>query len=229
MRRRRSGYWPITPPFLFVLMVIAIVAITIVELNVLTYAYERIGLSAEWLYAVIVGSLVGSRLNIPVRRLPDHTERRDTEVVVFGVRYRVPEVVHTGETVLAVNVGGAIIPTALAVYLVIHNAIWIPALLGILVVSAVVHVVARAVPGVGIVTPFFVAPLAAALFAIAAGGRAAAAVAYASGTLGTLIGADLTNLRRIRGLGAPQASIGGAGTWDGVFLTGIVAVLLTGR
>ena len=56
-----------------------------------------------------------------------------------------------------------------------------------------------------------------------------AAIAYAAGTLGTLIGADLTNLRRIRGLGAPIASIGGAGTWDGIFLTGIVAVLLTGR
>jgi uncharacterized membrane protein len=50
-----------------------------------------------------------------------------------------------------------------------------------------------------------------------------------AGTLGTLIGADLTNFGRIRGLGAPIASIGGAGTWDGVFLTGIVAVLLTGR
>jgi uncharacterized membrane protein len=228
MKRRRSGYWPTASPFMFMLMAIAIVAITIVALNVLTYAYERIGLSAGWLYAVIVGSLVGSRLNIPVRRFPDHTERRDTQVVVFGVRYRVPEVVHTGQTVLAVNVGGAVIPTALAVYLVIRNAIWIPALLGILAVSIVVHIVARPVPGVGIATPFFVAPLVAALFAIAAGGRAVAAVAYAAGTLGTLIGADLTNLRRIQGLGAPYASIGGAGTWDGVFLTGVVAVLLTG-
>ena len=59
-----------------------------------------------------------------------------------------------------------------------------------------------------------------------------AAVAYVSGTLGTLIGADLLNLSRIQGLGAPVVSIGGAGTFDGIFLTGIVAVLLasfTGR
>jgi uncharacterized membrane protein len=216
-------------PFLLLLTAVAIVAITIVELNVLTYAYERIGLSAGWLYAVIVGSLVGSRINIPVRRIPDRTEKRDTQVVVFGVRYRVPEVIHTGQTVLAVNVGGAIIPSALAVYLVIRNDVWGPALLGILVLSIVAHVVARPVPGVGIATPFFVSPIAAALFALAVGGRAVAAIAYAAGTLGTLIGADLTNLRRIRGLGAPVASIGGAGTWDGVFLTGIVAVLLTGR
>ena len=51
-------------------------------------------------------------------------------------------------------------------------------------------------------------------------------IAYVSGVLGTLIGADLTNLDRIANLGAPVASIGGAGIFDGVFLTGIVAVLL---
>ena len=229
MRNRRSGYWPMASPFVLALVVIAIVAITIIELNVLTFAYERIGVGAGWLYALIIGSLVGSRINIPVRRFPDHTEKRDTEFVAFGVRYRVPEVVHTGQTVLAVNVGGAVIPTALAVYLIIHNSIWVPALVGILVVSVVVHLVARPVPGVGIATPFFISPVVAAVFATVVGGRAVAAVAYASGTLGTLIGADLTNLGRIRGLGAPIASIGGAGTWDGVFLTGIVAVLLTGR
>ena len=33
---------------------------------------------------------------------------------------------------------------------------------------------------------------------------------------------------KLQGLGAPVASIGGAGTFDGIFLTGILAVLLTG-
>jgi uncharacterized membrane protein len=54
----------------------------------------------------------------------------------------------------------------------------------------------------------------------------AAALAYIAGSMGTLIGADLTNLDKVRGLGAPVASIGGAGTFDGIFLTGILAVLL---
>lgn len=38
--------------------------------------------------------------------------------------------------------------------------------------------------------------------------------------------ADVLNLYHIRELGAPIASIGGAGISDGVFLTGIIAVLL---
>jgi uncharacterized membrane protein len=53
-------------------------------------------------------------------------------------------------------------------------------------------------------------------------------LAYISGSLGTLIGADLLNLDKLQGLGAPIASIGGAGTFDGIFLTGIVAVLVAG-
>jgi uncharacterized membrane protein len=46
-------------------------------------------------------------------------------------------------------------------------------------------------------------------------------------SVGCLIGADLLNLHRLAGLGAPIASIGGVGTFDGIFFTGIVAVLLT--
>ena len=51
-------------------------------------------------------------------------------------------------------------------------------------------------------------------------------IAYASGTLGTILGADLLNLHRIRELGAPLVSIGGAGTFDGVFLSGLIAAFL---
>jgi uncharacterized membrane protein len=50
--------------------------------------------------------------------------------------------------------------------------------------------------------------------------------AYVAGTLGTLIGADILNLNKIRYMRAPVASIGGAGTFDGIFLSGIIAVLL---
>jgi uncharacterized membrane protein len=66
----------------------------------------------------------------------------------------------------------------------------------------------------------------AALSALAISEPVAPALAYVSGVLGTLIGADLLNLPRIRRLGAPVASIGGAGTFDGIFLSGLLAVLI---
>lgn len=52
------------------------------------------------------------------------------------------------------------------------------------------------------------------------------ALAYVWGVLGTLIGADLTNLGAVQEIIAPIASIGGAGTFDGVFLSSTIAVLL---
>ena len=89
-----------------------------------------------------------------------------------------------------------------------------------------VFAVARPVPGIGIVTPSLIPPLCAALTALWLGGHAVAAVAYVAGTFGTLVGADLLNMPRVRSLQAPVVSVGGAGTFDGVFLTGLAAVLL---
>jgi len=54
----------------------------------------------------------------------------------------------------------------------------------------------------------------------------AAPVAYISGAMGTLIGADLLNFRHFRRLGGHVLSIGGAGVFDGIFLVGIAAALL---
>ncbi len=95
-------------------------------------------------------------------------------------------------------------------------------------VAFIVHQLATPVPGVGISVPLIAPPLVAALTAVLLSRRYAAPLAYVGGGLGVLIGADLTNLDKLQTLGAPVASIGGAGTFDGVFLTGIVAVLLAG-
>jgi len=99
-------------------------------------------------------------------------------------------------------------------------------------VSLVTKMVARPVKGVGIVTPALVPPIVAALSSILIKSIFSVnpdfifIIAYTGGTLGTLIGADLLNLRGISKIGAPVVSIGGAGTFDGVFLAGIIAVLL---
>jgi uncharacterized membrane protein len=85
---------------------------------------------------------------------------------------------------------------------------------------------ARPVPGVGVAVPIFIPPLAATVVALVLSRSEAPSLAYVGGCLGTLVGADLLNLDKIRGLGAPVASIGGAGTFDGVFITGIIAVLI---
>jgi uncharacterized membrane protein len=128
-------------------------------------------------------------------------------------------------TVLAVNLGGAVIPIVLSLYLIVKNALYRLSLFGVLIVSAVCYSLAEPVPGLGIAMPVFVPPLVTAITVLILSRQHAAPLAYISGSLGTLIGADLLNLGIIQGLGAPVASIGGAGTFDGIFVTALLAVI----
>jgi len=100
------------------------------------------------------------------------------------------------------------------------------AAVAIIVVTVACYHLAQPVAGIGIAIPALIPPIIAAIVALLVARTNVAAVAYISGSLGTLVGADLLNLGKVQGLGAPVASIGGAGTFDGVFLTGIIAVLL---
>ena len=129
---------------------------------------------------------------------------------------------------MAINVGGAVIPTLMSIYLVIRYELWLRATIAIAVIAFIVHASATPVPGIGIAVPVFVPVIATAILALLLSREYAAPLAYIGGSMGTLIGADLLNLDKISGLGAPVASIGGAGTFDGIFLTGILAVLLAG-
>jgi len=153
------------------------------------------------------------------------------EVDVNGMRYRVPLVRPATRSIVAVNVGGALIPAALSLYLLVKGGIWWQAPIATAIVALLVHRVARPVPARGIAVPAFLPPALAAAVALVLAPREPAAVAYVAGRLGTLVGADLLNLRRLGGLGGlggGVASIGGAGTFDAVFLSGVMAVVLVG-
>jgi len=131
-------------------------------------------------------------------------------------------------TTIAVNVGGALIPSVACIYLLAQSTpmTLVYSLIGVAIVASVTKLIAKPVKGIGIITPAFVAPVVAAIVAVMIAPGSALVVAYVSGVLGTLIGADLLNLGKLGGLGAPVASIGGAGTFDGVFLSGIIAVII---
>jgi uncharacterized membrane protein len=147
-------------------------------------------------------------------------------VEIMGVPFLAPVAVDWPGTILAINVGGAVIPIALSVYLLMRYRLWGTGLIAIAVVAFFVHQMATPVPGVGIAVPTFVPPLLAAAAALLLSRRYAGPLAYIGGCIGVLVGADLLNLGALQSLGAPVASIGGAGTFDGVFLTGVIAVLL---
>jgi uncharacterized membrane protein len=219
-------YLPLAPPFFFILVGLFVILIVLIQVGMLRYAYARLGLSSGAALFLLLASLIGSYFNIPVAYLPEQRVLSQQEVDFFGMRYVVPFVAQWPGTLIVVNVGGAVIPTIVSFYLLARNRLWLQAAVATAVVSAVCYWLARPIPGLGIAEPVFVPSVATAIVALLLSREHAAPLAYIGGSLGTLIGADLLNLGSIRGLGAPVASIGGAGTFDGIFLIGIVAVLI---
>ena len=221
-------YFPLAPLFLLALFVLLGFLIVFIQIGILQYAYEKIGVKRHYVFTILILSLLGSYINLPLVQLPSQQVLSNQEVMYFGMRYIIPMVENWPGTIIAVNLGGAIIPTALSCYLIVKRKMYGQALFGVTIVAMVVHLLAEPVYGVGIAVPMFVPPLLAAGVALMLARRSAPPLAYISGSMGTLIGADLLNLDKIQALGAPVASIGGAGTFDGIFLTGILAVLFAG-
>ena len=186
----------------------------------------RLGIGPGAAMMLLLGSLIGSYFNIPVAELPGHQIAAGREITFYGMRYVVPLLVETPGTVIAVNVGGALIPGAMSFYLLARHRLWLRGAIATAGVAVICHLLAHPIPGLGIALPVFVPALAAAVVGLLLSPRRAAPLAYIGGSLGTLIGADLLNLGKIEGLGAPVASIGGAGTFDGIFLAGVLAVLI---
>jgi uncharacterized membrane protein len=199
----------------------------VVFLQILSVAFYKLGLSPAGVFLLLFGSLAGSGINLPLAvvesapRWPD--EVRDQPGLTRTLLPPFEE-----RTVIAINVGGCVVPMLFSLYLIVTGAAALPAALaGIAVVAAVSYALSRPVYGIGIGMPLLVAPVTAALIGIVLGGEQRAALAYVAGTTGVLLGADLLKLRQVGTLGAPLASIGGAGTFDGIFLTGVLAVLLS--
>jgi len=220
------NYFPLAWPFLLLLGIFFLLVVASVQFRAIAYAYGRMGIDSKYVFTILLLSLLGSYVNIPIAALSSEPVVSQSTVTFYGVPYVVPMASDGHGTVLAINVGGALIPAALSLYLLVKNRLYVRGLIAIALVAAVTHHFAQPIRGIGISVPIFLPALAAALVAMILAWRNPPPLAYIAGSLGTLIGADLLNLDKIAGMGAPVASIGGAGTFDGVFLSGIIAVLL---
>lgn len=197
--------------------------------------------------AVAMGMLIPT-LSFPLSLVNIVVKRIETGESFFTVEskyisyYGIPipvfvPVLQKREVVLAVNVGGAIIPVFFSILLLIavgkqSQSLLLKALADVVLTSLVTFSTSKAMPGVGIVTPSLIPPITSTLGAVLLGsGHFAFPIAYSGGVLGSLIGADVMrlfkDLEKFKSeLGSAFLSIGGAGTFDGIFLSGIFAAVL---
>lgn len=215
------------PARLLVIVVAVAFLVAFVQLGVLQLAFHKLGLSADSAALLLMVTLFGSLLNLPLFTVPTDPAEQERRLRDIPPALLARIKVIPGRTVIAVNVGGCVVPLAFSLYLFnLSRPDVLHAVTAVATVAMVSYGISFSIPRVGIAMPVLVAPLTAAVAALMLDPEQAPALAYIGGTLGVLIGADILRLKDIGRLGEPMASIGGAGSFDGIFVTGIVAVLL---
>lgn len=196
-------------PFLFIL----------IFFNIVGFGFEELGFSSEATLLILFLILVGSMINIPLTK----QKKVWVEKPFFSGLFKRKRLESQG---IKINLGGAIIPISISFYLLTKIPLE-PVAIAVVLVAIISHHLAKIIPGRGIALSAFIPPLFSAFFALILAPEFAAPCAFVSGTLGTLIGADIANLKKIQEISPGTLSIGGAGVFDGIFLVGIVSVFLT--
>jgi uncharacterized membrane protein len=129
---------------------------------------------------------------------------------------------------LGVNVGGCLIPLAVAGQQALRmpSSAWSAVVAATTVVALACYGLARPVAGRGLLLPWALPGLLGAALALVLAPARAPGVAYVAGTVGPLLGADLPHLPRLVQLGAARMAIGGGGVFDGLIWSGVLAVCL---
>ena len=235
-RRQFDVYLPQVGCGLLVLALAGMCFLPLVIVDAMHDALEKLHLSPPMATLTLLGIFFGSLINVPLWRV----DRHEPQAMPVGwVRTRmgwVPLERSRTQTIVAANVGGCLIPAALAIYLTSFILSAVPQAkmaLGLAVLVNVIacHWLARPMPGLGIALPAFVPVLLAVGMAwlLLAGSQyqaVRAPVAFIAGVSGPLIGADLLNVRRFREFSAGVVSIGGAGTFDGIVVCSLLSAFL---
>ncbi|MGB8308795.1 MAG: DUF1614 domain-containing protein [Methanoregula sp.] len=196
-----------------------------------------VGLSWLSATALVILILLCSFVDIPVWKIKRTTIRMPhSEDGRFPDAFTPAQDGGLWETTIAVNLGGAIIPLALSLYLLDRaslvangNMLYLKVLAGILIVALISYVTTRPMVGVGLRASLFVPGLTALLCGILLAGSpglSAGVIAFVSGTVGTLLGANIAHFYRAGDLEVAKISIGGAGTFGAVFIGCLLSALI---
>ena len=213
---------------------LVIIIVPLLILGIIGAAFARLGFSWITALAVILLMLLGSGVNIPLYRVKRDTIRlSDNYSTGFDVAGD-PES-QIWDTVVSINLGGAILPVLISAYLLYRagliagSPLVIPVSAGVLLVSAIAFIATRVVPGAGIRVPLLIPALTALLVALLLTGGVglnAAVSAFVSGVVGTLIGGNIAHLLKIKDLDVAEVSIGGGGTFAALFICCILPALI---
>ncbi len=212
------------PAYLIIFFILGILIfpflVVFLIFNFFTAGLTQLGFTASAGVLIILLMFLASSVNIPL-------EKKETIVLedprFFG-KLNSKRTIRKG---VSINLGGAIIPLFIVAGL-IPSAPLPATLLATVIVTFTSYKTAKIIPGFGVVMPAFLPLGATLLSALLLAPESPEVVAFISGVLGTLIGADLLHLPQVVNKAQGMMAIGGAGVFDGIFLVGIAASILAG-
>lgn len=216
----------------FVLFIVFLLVLPIFLAEVMLAAMARLGLSPTVSIIAALGIFAGGLINIPVQKIPRNRVMDQDPLGYLGMnRLFGSQPGQRDFTIIAVNFGGCVVPCLLAGYQLVRIFSHSSQAMAVVIVATAVNIyvcyrLAQPVARVGITLPAFIPPLVAALSAIVFMPDFAPPVAFCAGVLGPLVGADLLHINDIKQIDTTVASIGGAGTFDGIVISGLLATLL---
>ena len=226
---------PLSVFVIILIIALVIIIVPLLVLGIIGAAFTRLGFSWISALAVVLLILFGSFVNIPVYRFRrDMIRVSHNQAPGFGVSF--PNT--SGEiwdTTISLNLGGAVIPVFISLYLM-YRAILITGTsliftvcAGITIVAMITFVSTRLDTYSGIQVPLLIPGLTALLAGLLlAGGTGliGAVTAFVSGVTGVLLGGNIANLYRISDIEVPEISFGGAGTFGSIFVCCIFPALI---
>ncbi len=192
-----------------------------------------IGIQPLLALTLTLGSLLTSYVNIMIAEVTYYMPFAPfTDLIKF---FPIPIIIQRIDKLfLEVNVGGAIIPIVISIYLIteylMKNVVVIVAFMASLAISSlIIWQSSRIIPNIGITLPTSLPVLLTLIFTLIATTLLHAnplAFSYSLGSLSTLLGADILNMRRVIRTMRGYVSIGGAGVFDGIYITSLMSLIL---
>jgi uncharacterized membrane protein len=221
--------------FTIYIILTLVIIIPLLFAKMITGAFVILGFTPDQAFLLLILCLLGGLFNIPLKEWSKALPYTPTNYEFYPHSLQ-RFFITPGRKILAVNLGGAVIPGFVGLWEVfrIHTefssshpgaafSFW----LVLFINTSICYMFARPVEGKGIVIPALIPPLVTSVLSLILASSIAPVIAFPAGVLGVLIGADLMHMKDIMDLKAPIVSIGGAGTFDGIFLCGILSVFLT--
>ncbi|MEM1626728.1 MAG: DUF1614 domain-containing protein [Sulfolobaceae archaeon] len=176
-------------------------------------------------------SLLTSPINIIIKKIPRKDILEQVDVIYFfGIPFYFPRIKIVDDfTIIAINIGGAIVPLLVSFLLLsTFKEFNLLKILVIIILSTIFsNKTSKVIAGLGVIANPYLSPILNGTLSFILFQQQLSLIpisTYIATVIGAIVGADLLNLKKIIETRPQLISIGGLGTFDGIYVSGLIGM-----